>query len=217
MILEKQKEQFTQQLMNLGENLVRIAANNSADKLLGEEELDLFKLVNDISENEHVVYALITDKRNVIRSHTNIEKVGKVYTPPNEVAFQENEKDTRIGRFFEDGEERFFFEMPISYQGLSIGRAFLAISQKMIRESIRHAQAYVLVITVIIIVIGLLLSVVFGVYFSRPIKKLQESTRALGTGDFDQRIHFKRNDELGDLASAFNEMGPRSLRERKDP
>ncbi len=214
LILGKQKEQFTRELMNLGENMVRIAANNSADKLLGEEELDLFRLVNDISENEHIVYALIADNKNIIRSHTNIDKVGKVYTPPNEVAFQENENDTRIGRFMEGGEERFFFENPISYQGLTIGRACLVISQKMILESIRHAQAYVLVITFVIIVIGILLSIVFGIYFSRPIKKLQESTRALGTGDFDQRIHFKRNDELGDLASAFNEMA-QGLSERE--
>jgi len=214
LILGKQKEQFTQELMNLGENMVRIAANNSADKLLGEEELDLFRLVNDISENEHIVYALITDRKGVIRSHSNIDNVGKVYAPPNEVVFQENESDTRIGRFLEGGEERFYFESPISYQGLTIGRAYLVISQKMILESIRHAKGYVLVITFIIIVVGILLSVVFGIYFSRPIRKLQESTRAVGTGDFDQRIHIERNDELGDLASAFNEMA-QGLSERE--
>jgi len=45
-----------------------------------------------------------------------------------------------------------------------------------------------------------------GIYFSRPIKKLQESSRALGRGDFDQRVQVRRNDELGDLALAFNEM-----------
>ena len=35
LILEKQKEQFTQELMNLGENMAGIAANNSADKTAG--------------------------------------------------------------------------------------------------------------------------------------------------------------------------------------
>jgi len=39
LILERQKKQFTQELINLGENMAGIAANNSADKLLGEEEL----------------------------------------------------------------------------------------------------------------------------------------------------------------------------------
>ena len=206
LILEKQKEQFTQELMNLGENMAGIAANNSADKLLGEEELDLFGLVNDISENEHVLYAFITDSKNIIKAHSNIEEVNKTYIPPKNLAFSKNEKDLKIGRFFQDGEDVFLFEKSITYQGLTIGKTYLVISQKNILQSIRSAKAYILVITLIIIVIGILLSVIFGIYFSRPIRKLQESTKALGTGDFDQRVQIKRNDEIGDLASAFNEM-----------
>jgi len=206
LILEKQKEQFIQELMNLGENMAGIAANNSADKLLGEEELDLFRLVNDISENEHVVYAFITDDKNIIKAHSNIEKVNKTYIPPNNLAFFRDEKELKIGRFFQDGEEVFFFERSITYQGLTIGKAYLIISQKNFLQSIRSAKAYVLILTLIIIVIGILLSVVFGIYFSRPIRELQERAKALGTGDFDQRVQIKRNDEIGDLGSAFNEM-----------
>ena len=206
LILEKQKEQFIQELMNLGENMAGIAANNSADKLLGEEELDLFRLVNDISGNEHVVYAFITDKKNIIKAHSNIEEVNKTYIPPKILAFFKNEKDLKIGRFFQEGEDVYLFEKSITYQRLTIGKAYLVISQKNILQSIRSAKAYILVITLIIIVIGILLSVIFGIYFSRPIRKLQESTKALGTGDFDQRVQIKRNDEIGDLGSAFNEM-----------
>jgi len=53
------------------------------------------------------------------------------------------------------------------------------------------------------------LSIVLGIYFSRPIKKLQESTKTLGTGNFDHRVYIKRNDELGDLGLTFNEMAGR--------
>jgi hypothetical protein len=41
-------------------------------RILGEEDLALFQLVNDISENEQVLYAFITDKilsRSVHRGH----------------------------------------------------------------------------------------------------------------------------------------------------
>jgi len=110
LVLKKQKEQFTLELMNLGENMARIVANNSADKLLGEEELDLFRLVNDISKNEHVLYAFITDKKNIIKAHSNIEKVNKAYFPPQGLAFLKNEKKAKIGRFFQDGEEVFFLK-----------------------------------------------------------------------------------------------------------
>jgi adenylate cyclase len=43
-------------------------------------------------------------------------------------------------------------------------------------------------------------------YFSRPIRKLGESIKALAMDDFDRRVTVNRNDELGDLSSAFNRM-----------
>jgi adenylate cyclase len=43
-------------------------------------------------------------------------------------------------------------------------------------------------------------------YFSGPIRQLRESTTALGMGRFDHRVKTSRNDELGDLAFAFNRM-----------
>ena len=205
-MLKKQKEQFTDVLMDLGKNMARIAANNSADKLLGGEELDLFRLVNDISENEHVLYAIVTDKKNIIKAHTNIEKVNEIFASPREPAFIRAEEDLKIGSFVLDGEEVLFFERPVTYQKLDIGKVRLVVSQKKILQSIRNAQTSIIIITVIIIIIGIFLSVAFGIYFSRPIKKLQESSKTLGMGNLDHRVNIRRNDELGDLGSAFNEM-----------
>jgi adenylate cyclase len=52
-------------------------------------------------------------------------------------------------------------------------------------------------------------------YFSRPIKKLGESIKALSMDDFDHRVIVNRNDELGDLGSAFNKMaGDLALKEK---
>ncbi|MBW1734843.1 MAG: HAMP domain-containing protein [Deltaproteobacteria bacterium] len=206
LILEKQKEQFTENLMNLGINMARIAANNSADKLLAEEELDLFRLVKDISENEHVLKAFIVDRQNMIKAHSDIEEANKAYAPPRDLAPIKDGNRLKIGRFLKDGEEIFLFERSITYQGLPVGGAFLMISPKNILKNINSAKAHVLVVTLVIVMTGILLSVVLGIYFSRPIKKLQESSRALGRGDFDQRVQVRRNDELGDLALAFNEM-----------
>jgi adenylate cyclase len=63
-----------------------------------------------------------------------------------------------------------------------------------------------LVLTLIITFLGILLSLGLGMYISRPIKKLRESTKAFGRGHFDHRVSIKRNDELGDLGSSFNKM-----------
>ncbi|WP_019911147.1 cache domain-containing sensor histidine kinase [Paenibacillus sp. HW567] len=44
-------------------------------------------------------------------------------------------------------------------------------------------------------------------YFSRRIQKIVDSLNAFHDGDFHQRIRFKGNDELAQIATAFNRMG----------
>jgi class 3 adenylate cyclase/uncharacterized membrane protein affecting hemolysin expression len=205
-ILKGQKKQFIGQLINLGESMLRIAANNAPDKLLGEEELALFQLVKDIAENEQVLYAIITDKKNTIKAHSNIDEVNQVYAAPQNAIFLRESNEIKISTFANNKEDILFFEKPITYQKLMVGNVYLAISQKEVLQKIHDAKIFVLVLTVIITPIGILLSLVLSIYISRPINKLRESTATIGHGDFDHRVTIKRNDELGDLASAFNKM-----------
>jgi class 3 adenylate cyclase len=58
---------------------------------------------------------------------------------------------------------------------------------------------------------GILLAgvpVCFGLslYFASPISRLRKGTEAIGKGDFTHRVKIRRNDELGDLGNAFNQM-----------
>ena len=205
-MLSKQKKQFTGQLVSLGESMVSIAASNAPDKLLGGEDLALFQLVNNIAQNDQVIYAIITDENDIIKAHSNIEEVNKAYSPPKNIMFLNKTSDAKVSSFIQDGKEILFFEKPITYQKLNVGKVRLAISQKKILQNIRNAKIFILVLTVIIIILGILLSLGLSRYFSNPIMKLRESTKALGMGNFDHRVSINRNDELGDLGSAFNKM-----------
>lgn len=205
-MLKKEKLQFTRQLIDLGESMARITAGNASDKLLGEEDLALYSLVDDMAKNDQVIYALITNERNIIRAHSTIEEVNKPYSPPEDITFLKKGSDVKVSSFVHNGEETLFFEKPIIYQKLEVGKVRLAISQRKIIENIRLAKLFILVLTVIIILLGILLSLGLSMYISRPITELRESAKALGKGDFDHRVHIPRNDELGDLGSAFNKM-----------
>jgi adenylate cyclase len=205
-MLNRQKEQFIGQLINLGETMVHIVASNTSDKLLGEEELSLFQLLNDIAQNEQVIYALITDDKGIIKAHSDIEEVNKAYLPPKNIIFLKEADMVKVSSFMHGGEEILFFEKPIIYQKLTVGEVRLAISQEKILQNIRNAKIFIILLTVIITIFGILLSLGMSRYFSSPIRRLRESTKALGMGNFDHQVIIKRNDELGDLGSAFNKM-----------
>jgi adenylate cyclase len=205
-ILSQQEKQFLGQLTNLGESMVRIAANNAPDKLLGEEDLALFQLVNDIAENEQVLYAMIVDQNNVISAHSDINQVNSQYRPPEGMGLLKTGHDLKVSTFDQKGEKFLFFEKGITYQGIQIGKVCLAITQRAIRKTMRNATLSILGLTAAILIFGILLSLATSMYFSKPIRLLRSSAKALGMGDFSRRIRLRRNDELGDLGTAFNKM-----------
>ena len=205
-ILEQQKRQFMNQLVDLGEIMARIVANNARDKLLGEEELPLFQLLDDVAQNEQVIYALIVDDKDIIKAHSNMKEVNKPFSRPRNARFIRAGKDVITRTIMHDGEEVLFFETAIVYQKLKVGRVRLAISMKKVLENINKGKRFIWVLTGITTLMGILLSLGLSKYFSSPIKRLGEGTKALGMGNFDHRVSIKRNDELGDLAYGFNRM-----------
>ena len=58
--------------------------------------------------------------------------------------------------------------------------------------------------------IGALLALVLGIIISRtltrPIRELTRATHAISEGDLSQQVQVRANDELGELAQAFNKM-----------
>jgi two-component system sensor histidine kinase AtoS len=65
----------------------------------------------------------------------------------------------------------------------------------------------------ILIIIGLVLSIIVGsavaTGISWPILRLSQGVRAISAGDYNQKIHVKSGDEIGNLADSFNQMTER--------
>src|SRR5688500_15329606 len=55
-------------------------------------------------------------------------------------------------------------------------------------------------------VIALLLGIFLSRTLTRPLRELTQATHAVSEGDFSQQVQIRSNDELGELAKAFNKM-----------
>ncbi len=206
-VLNVQKNQFKDQLVDFGESLLHVMAKNAPDKLLAEEDLALFKLVKDISENEQIVNACILDQNNTIIAHSNLEQLNNNYQRPNALTeASKRSDDVFLSSYITNGKEYLYLEKPLRYQNIPIGNICITISQDIIDSNIAQSKKYILISFFIIIVLALLVSLAFSIYFSKPINALKKSVEIFGTGDYEHQVAISRNDELGNLADTFNQM-----------
>ncbi len=59
------------------------------------------------------------------------------------------------------------------------------------------------------IVLGLIISIVISRAFTRPIEEMKQQTMRIARGDYSGQVHVYGNDELGQLASAVNNLSVR--------
>ncbi|MBE6738441.1 MAG: HAMP domain-containing histidine kinase [Ruminococcaceae bacterium] len=64
----------------------------------------------------------------------------------------------------------------------------------------------ILLIVVIVAILIFILLTVYAYNTTRPLKQMADAAKRFAVGDFESRGHIKSNDEIGELAAAFNEM-----------
>jgi serine phosphatase RsbU (regulator of sigma subunit) len=212
-MLRQQKIHFRELLIAQGESLARITAEHAPDKLLTDQDLILFQLVRDLAADPEVIYASIADAGKRIKASSLSGGVGAQYSRPEGTRSLGTGADVQVFSFPHERGEALYFERAITYQDIPVGTVALAISQERIDRHIQAARRFTYVFMAVILILGGMLSMLLGLYFTRPIRRLKEGTQALRAGDFDYRVEVRRNDELGELALAFNQMA-QGLRER---
>ncbi len=82
----------------------------------------------------------------------------------------------------------------------------LGLDQTRIDETVGQVTLQLLTITLMMIAVGFAAAYFLTWILTRPIDNLVEATQAVTNGDFSRRVPRWANDEIGELASAFNAM-----------
>ncbi|WP_413377499.1 ATP-binding protein [Alkalihalobacillus sp. 1P02AB] len=109
--------------------------------------------------------------------------------------------ETFVTGFFAN-ELRNSIGVPVEHEGEQYA-LFLRPDIKLHFSEMHYLFAWLLGFT---IVFSLILEMTLAHYLIRPLSKLNHATKTVQEGDFDVKLDFKRQDEIGELATSFQDM-----------
>ncbi|OGP58926.1 MAG: hypothetical protein A2V65_01470 [Deltaproteobacteria bacterium RBG_13_49_15] len=212
-ILARQRDMLYLQTMRAGKISLKYFTNNARIPLLGDDVLRLNTLIKEAASVEGILYAVITDRRNVIKAHTDHNQIGSILPSiqkPDQIRTEDQISHYTYQTPF--GGNILNLSQPVTFQNVELGTIHVGISLDFIKEQTRKATRSLIAMSFLIVLLGISVAVFFGINFSRPIYQLVVAAKEIARGNYQYRLDFVRKDELGDLASAFNYMSGELLK-----
>ncbi len=205
--LTRQQTQLYQQTMAFGTVSLNYIASSARIPLVENNILRLNALIKDAAAIKEVDYALIIDHQNIIKAHTDLNQIGKAYYKPSNVEQVTRKGDTTyFDHILPSGSRMLNMTRPITFTGKRLGEAHVGISIDFIEDLIKKERSSVIIITSLLLFGSIIITLFYGIRFTRPISQLVLATQMIGNGDYRYKVNLSQKDELGTLATAFNRM-----------
>jgi signal transduction histidine kinase len=211
--IETQNQQVTAALNGLIGDFAQ--AINLAQGNLDKEEF-LYQTIKPDELPEAVAHILVTDSEGKVKDSTLRDKINEYISVPSEAIAKELAGDPVEGEVDIQGGLTRTYDLPVvTTKGLHW--IVIVLSQKSTINQVKVASQtlsdknkelsnYRLIATSGLLLIAIAIAVLIGWSFTRPIQELARAARVVAAGNLDFQVPVKRNDEVGQLATTFNEM-----------
>ncbi len=99
--------------------------------------------------------------------------------------------------------------VPLHLNDKETGAIFIYQSLGVLKETTKQTANLILLAAGIAIVLTTIFAFFLSTRITAPLRKMKEAAFELSKGNFDTRVPFLSQDEIGELAIAFNQMGKR--------
>ena len=195
------------QVVDSGAALAKFVATQAAVPALSQNWVPLEVFVQDASARGSFDYLVVADHDHVVKAATVKDLVDKPFTPIPNARPITQATDLSVSEVtLPGGKGAFLFDTPILFQNTEIGRIYLGVDRAGMDRVLRSTLFLMLNLGLLTVLSAVGMLYVFGGLLARPIRLLSKSLHDFGGGDLDRRISETRNDEIGQLFTAFNRM-----------
>ncbi|HAD05440.1 MAG: hypothetical protein A2091_00660 [Desulfuromonadales bacterium GWD2_61_12] len=200
-----------------GIGIARGVAFNTEDPLLTGDDIALFSALKNALRSPGIQYAVIVDTQGQVRAADDVTRVGKPFVPFAGNDIIEKSGEYQVSRHYLGGEAILDLEVPMVTVGeppLRLATIHLGLSEELIARQITAMRNRMGLVALVGFILGGVAAFVLAGIAVRPVHVLVAAVRAVGAGNLEQHVIPRRNDEIGILTTAFNDMTV-SLREKE--
>lgn len=190
------------ELTREGESIARNLSDRIADSILLDDLYKTHEAINDVIEKEKdIEYIFVTDKNRQLFAHSF-----KKGHPPDMLQWNPFSVNKLSSIQLLDTEKGFIRDIGIRVFGGMNPEVHIGIKEERIEQTLNRMRNIIIALTIIITLIGSVLSCSLSRFITKPLYRLMDFTHTLSRGEFGGQIDIKTKDEVGDLSRTFNTL-----------
>jgi serine phosphatase RsbU (regulator of sigma subunit)/anti-sigma regulatory factor (Ser/Thr protein kinase)/transposase len=182
-----------------------IASEAKDDILENVRDAEFLLMVRNFrGQSQDISYIVITDNANRIVAHTeDISLLHSNYKLPAglDSTVLGKPQELTYGR-----KKMYHIIMPINEGKLRLGKVNIGFSAANLQANIKSARKGIFIISIVSYILGFMAVTLLSNYFVKPIQKLTDGVKKIGSGDLESKLPVEGVDEFSEIAHAFNEM-----------
>lgn len=181
--------------------------------------LDTFRLETIAREAKalpNVDYAYIFDNEGRIVGDFHVDQRQLFSTFTDDLGQKITKSNAPIYVNVDYEKEIFDISKPVSLGHEKLGGIRLGFDLNPLIEEMRLVAFKAVGISTAIFLIGLVIIFVFTISITKPIERLTLATKRIEEGDLQHRVRIDRDDEIGSLAKAFDQMAERLMQRDRE-
>ncbi|MCL1833987.1 MAG: SpoIIE family protein phosphatase [Leptospirales bacterium] len=225
-IVYRESKLLKDQIFNFAKREV-IHLGNAAQQNIGFDELTLADAVQELKKIDYFSYVFVLNSKDEVlyyfdRRETIEHEEGKLINDliTRDFENRENPDEPDVADYEDEVSGGVIYDFSqVIYKRVGnkvkLGAVVIGMSDSIIREENASIKRMIALFFLVYLAVSALGAVILSTIIIRPIRKISYGAYVIGNGDFSHRIDVNSSDELGMLASEFNNM-TEMIRDSKD-
>lgn len=212
-LLDNFKKNITQYAKQLDVNIEKVYKDK--DKGSVNAQKDIQDLLNEYANRQEIREIRFIDKDQIIMATTKQSNRGLINQKVNDGSVQKalslgQTNDHMVLKDYGSGKERVWvYNIPVKVDKQTIGDIYIESKINDVYNQLNNINQIFIVGTAISLFITVILGFFIARTITKPITDMRNQTVEMSKGNYTQRVKIYGNDEIGELALAFNNLSKR--------